>query len=326
MKHAPFAAAALAALLGTSAAARTAWDLSTPWPASNFQAVAAQDFADAVRAATDGEVDITVHMGGEIGVAGSESLAAVETGIVQAADYLLFLQAGEEPLLAMDTLPYLVQGQEEMRLFLKAAGPAFEEIAARHNQKILYYVPWPSPGVYSRSAISTAAEMSGQRIRAFNPASFAFLGKLGAAPLEMPWGDVAPALAAGTIDGVATSTSSGVDGKLWEFTSHFNPLNWSTSTDVVTVNLDAWNALTEEQRSTIEALAAKMQPEFWALSAAEDEGKTEILQQNGITVSEADDSLKALMASGGREMWAAFVARVPEAGPIIDAYAAEAGK
>lgn len=320
-------AAGVALAIGTGAAlAETKWDLSTAWPASNFHAKNAMAFADAVREATDGSVDITVHVSGEIGVKITEKLSAVETGIVQMADMLLFLQAGEEPLLSMDTLPYLIQGQDEMKAFLEVASPVFDDIAAKHNQKILYYVPWPSPGVYSKEAIVSADDMAGQRIRAFNAASFEFLEKLGAAPLEMPWGDVAAAAAAGTIDGAATSSSSGVDGKLWQFTDHFNPLNWSTSTDAVTVNLDAWNALSDSERKTIEGLANKMEAEFWAVSAAEDDGKVAILEENGMTVSAADASLQAKMAEAGKAMWDDYVAKNPDAKPIIDAYSAKLGK
>ncbi|WP_181409863.1 TRAP transporter substrate-binding protein [Martelella alba] len=319
------AAGALTLTFAQAASAAT-WDFSTPWPDTNFQAKAAKQFADAVREATDGEVDISVLSAGSIGVSGSESMAAVESGIVQMADYLLFLQAGEEPLLAIDTLPYLIQGQDEMAAFLKVAGPAFDQIAEKHNQKILYYVPWPSPGLYSRTKITTDEELKGQRIRAFNPASFTFLTKLGAAPLEMPWGDVVPALAAGTIDGVATSTSSGVDGKLWDTTSFFNPLQWSTSTDVVTVSLDAWNSLSADEQQAIEDVVAKLEPEFWAMSAAEDQGKTEILVENGITVTEADPSMRQAMSDSGHAMWDEFIAKVPEAGPIIDTYKASAAK
>ncbi len=330
MKHfKSIIATSICLTLGTGMAlAETKWDMSTAWPAGNFHAKNAMTFADAVREATDGSVDITVHVGGEIGVKVTEKMSAVETGVVQMADMLLFLQAGSsaEPLLSMDTLPYLIQGQEEMKAFLEVAGPVFDKIAADHNQKILYYVPWPSPGVYSKQAIVSANDMSGQRIRAFNAASYEFLEKLGAAPLEMPWGDVAAAAAAGTIDGAATSSSSGVDGKLWQFTDHFNPLNWSTSTDAVTVNLDAWNALTDQEREVIQGLADKMEAEFWAVSAAEDEGKIAILEQNGMTVSAADDSLKAKMAEAGKSMWADYISKNPDAKPIIDAYSAKLGK
>lgn len=320
------AAASFLALTAGVSLAETKIDFSSPWPENNFSAISARKFADAVNEATAGDVAITVHQASEIGVTGSGSMSAVEDGVVQMASYLLFLQAGEEPLLAIDTLPFLIRGQEEVKAFLEVAAPAYEKIAERHNQKFLYYVPWPSPGVYSRKEITSVEDMKGARIRAFNPASFQFLSLMGAAPLEMPWGDVASALAAGTIDGVATSTSSGVDGKLWDLTTHFSPMKWSTSTDVVAINLDTWNEISPENQAKIEALAAEMQAEFWALSAAEDDTKGAILAENGLKITEANEGLLKLMAESGRTMWDEFVARVPEAGPIIEAYTAKVGK
>ncbi len=310
----------------SGAAAETKWDLSTAWGANNFHAQSAIAFADAVREGTNGSVDITVHLSGEIGVKITEKLSSVENGIIQMADMLLFLQAGEAPFLGVDTLPYLIQGQEEMKTWLEVAGPKYDEIFAAHNQKVLYYVPWPSPGVYTKEAVVSADDMNGQRIRAFNATSFEFLNRLGAAPVELPFGELAAAVAAGTVDGAATSTSTGANSKLYQFTSHFNPLNWSMSPDAVTVNLDAWNALSDEERTVIEGLADKMEADFWAASAAEDEAKTAVLVENGMTVSKADDSLKAKMADAGKAMWADFFAKVPEAKSVVEAYAAKVGK
>ena len=301
------AATAAVAISATGAFAQAKWDLSTAWGASNFHAQNAVKFADAVREATDGSVDITVHVSGEIGVKINEKLSAVENGVVQMADMLLFLQAGEAPFLGVDTLPYLIQGPDEMKTWLEIAGPKYDEIFAKHNQKVLYYVPWPSPGIYTKKPVVSADDISGQRIRAFNATSFEFLEKLGAAPVELPFGELAAAVAAGTVDGAATSTSTGVNSKLYQFTEHFNPLNWSTSPDAVTVNLDAWNALSEEEREIIEALATQMQDEFWAVSAEEDSSKAGILEENGMTISSADDSLNAKMAEAGKSMWGDFL-------------------
>ncbi|MDU8912546.1 TRAP transporter substrate-binding protein [Aestuariicoccus sp. MJ-SS9] len=321
-----FAAGTALALSGGVASAQTQWVLSTAWGANNFHVESAVAFADAVREATDGSVDITVHPSGELGVGATEKLSSVENGIIQMADMLLFLQAGEAPFLGIDTLPYLIQGQDEMKTWLDVAGPTYDAIFAEHNQKVLYYVPWPSPGIYTRQAVVSADDIAGQRIRAFNATSFEFLERLGAAPVELPFGELAAAVAAGTVDGAATSTSTGANSKLYQFTDHFNPLNWSMSPDAVTVNLDAWNALTDEERATIEALADEMEAEFWAVSAAEDQAKTAILVENGMTVSTADDSLTAKMAEAGKAMWADFFAKVPEAEAVVDAYAAEVGK
>jgi len=323
----PLLAAAVALSLYTGVAhAENKWDLSTAWGADNFHAQSAQKFADAVREATDGSVDITVHLSGEIGVKISEKLSAVENGIVQMADMLLFLQAGEAPLLGIDTLPYLIQGQDEMKTWLEVAGPQYDEIFAKHNQKVLYYVPWPSPGIYTKNAVVSVDDIAGQRIRAFNATSFEFLEKLGAAPVELPFGELAAAVAAGTVDGAATSTSTGVNSKLYQFTKHFNPLNWSTSPDAVTVNLDAWNALSDDERNAIEALAEKMEAEFWAVSAEEDSSKTAVLVENGMTVSSADDSLNGKMAEAGKSMWASFFENVPEAEALVKEYAEKVGK
>jgi len=168
--------------------------------------------------------------------------------------------------------------------------------------------------------------MNGQRIRAFNATSFTFLEKMGAAPVELPFEELATAVAAGTVDGAATSTSTGANSKLYQFTDHFNPLNWSMSPDAVTVNLDAWNALTETERATIQRLADEMEADFWAASAAEDDAKTAILVENGMTVSMADESLQAKMAEAGKSMWADFYIDVPEAQAVVEAYAAEMDK
>ena len=313
-------------LCATSVTAQTQWDLSTAWGANNFHSESAIAFADAVRAETDGSVDITVHLSGELGVGITEKLSAVENGIVQMADMLLFLQAGEAPFLGVDTLPYLIQGQDEMRTWLEVAGPTYDEIFAQHNQRVLYYVPWPSPGVYTTEAVVSADDLEGQRIRAFNATSFEFLERLGAAPVELPFGELAAAVAAGTVDGAATSTSTGANSRLYQFMDHFNPLNWSMSPDAVTVNLDAWNALTEEERDIIQGLADEMEADFWAASAAEDATQTAVLVENGMAISTADDTLTAAMADAGRAMWDDFFERVPDAQPVVEAYAEEVGK
>ncbi len=100
----------------------------------------------------------------------------------------------------------------------------------------------------------------------------------------------------------------------------------SMSPDAVTVNLDAWNALSDEERTIIGNLADEMEAECWAVSAEEDSSKTKVLVDNGMTVTQADDSLTAKMAEAGQAMWATFFETVPEAQSVVEAYAAKVGK
>ena len=58
--------------------------------------------------ATDGAVEIAVKAGGQLGFKGPEQLRAVRDGLVPMADVLNIQQVGDEPLLGIEGIPFLV--------------------------------------------------------------------------------------------------------------------------------------------------------------------------------------------------------------------------
>ena len=320
-------AACLAAGFATAPALAVDWDMPMAWPANNFHVKNAERFAAEVRAATGGEVDITVHPGGALGFKGPEMLKSVRDGLVPIGDILLNQQVGDAPFLGIESIPYLASGYKEIKALHEFSRPVYDEIAAEFNQKILYMVPWPGQSVYSKNEIVTLDDLAGLAIRVVDKNGLDYMRALGAAPRQMPWGDVVPALASGAISGVTTSSSSGVDGKFWEFMGFMSRFNWQSASNMVTVNLDAWNALTAEHRAAIEQVAATLEPDFWAVSKNEDELKLAELATNGMKVSEPSPELKAALLQKALPMWDAFIAEVGEpAGSVIAAYRAEVGK
>ena len=317
-----FAIAAACALgLGVSTAlAETAWDMSVVWPEGNFHTQNALAFAEAVKEATNGEVVITVHSGGALGIKGPEGMAAVRDGLVPIADILLNQQVGEAPILGIETLPYLAPTMPDLALLHKFYRPKLEEVAESMNQKLLYMVPWPGQAVFAPNPINSLDDIKGLTIRVVDANGSSFFEALGATPVQMPWGEVVPSLAAGTIKGVTTSSSSGVDGAFWEFTKHMSTFNWQASSNAVMVNLDAWNALEPETRAAIEATAARMEGQFWLNSKAEDAKKLAILQEHGIEITQPSPELRAALLEKAKPLWDDFKARVPDAAPYVDAY------
>ncbi|CAM3647919.1 TRAP transporter substrate-binding protein [Paracoccus yeei] len=314
-------AAACALGLGVSAAlAETAWDMSVVWPEGNFHTQNALAFAEAVKEATEGEVVITVHSGGALGIKGPEGMAAVRDGLVPIADILLNQQVGEAPILGIETLPYLAPTMPDLALLHKFYRPELEEVAESMNQKLLYMVPWPGQAVFAPNPINSLDDIKGLTIRVVDANGSSFFEALGATPVQMPWGEVVPSLAAGTIKGVTTSSSSGVDGAFWEFTKHMSTFNWQASSNAVMVNLDAWNALEPETRAAIEATAARMEGQFWLNSKAEDAKKLAILQEHGIEITQPSPELRAALLEKAKPLWDDFKARVPDAAPYVDAY------
>ena len=322
------AAAALAALaLAAPALAQERWDMSYAWPEGNFHVQNGMRFAEEVAEATDGRVEITVHPGGALGLEGPEAMAAVRDGLVPIAEYSFEQQNGEVPFASLGAMPGLAMGYDETATLLEIMRPRMEEIFADYNQKLLYVVPWPGQAVYAKEPIESVADLEGYKLRAANARAVEFFEALDATPILLPWAEVVPSLASGVIDGVSTSSSSGVDGQFWEFMSHMSRFDWANPLSVVTVNLDAWNVLSGEDQAAIEALIADLEPQFWEVSKAEDERNLETLREAGMVVSEPSEEMRAQIAAASEAIWAEFLDQAGEpARSVVEEYRAAVGK
>ena len=319
--------AAVSALIALPASAKTVWDMSLAWPDGNFHTANAKVFAAKVKEATGGEVEIVIHPGGELGIKGPEGMIAVRDGIVPMADILMNQQVGEDKYFGIESLPYLAAGYDEAAVLHKYFRPGIDKRAKKYNQKILFVVPWPGQAVFSKHEIKTLADLKGFKLRVVDKNGHNFFTRLGAAPLQLPWGEVVPSLASGVIEGVTTSSSSGVDGKFWEFLGFMNSFNWQSSSNMINVNLDAWAELSPENQAKIEKLGKEMQPVFWQNSKDEDAKKIAILKEHGVKVTAPSPELKKDLVKVGEQMWADFVADAgEEAAATIAAYRKDIGK
>ena len=98
-------ALALACAWGT-AQSQTKWDLPTPYVDGEFHTQNIRTFADEVKKATGGQVDIVVHSGQSL-IKHPDMLRAVSTGQVNIAEFLLGQFGNEDPVFAADNLPFI---------------------------------------------------------------------------------------------------------------------------------------------------------------------------------------------------------------------------
>lgn len=318
------AALAGAAMLTCSmpAFAQTTLNLSDVLPETNFMVTNAIKFADEVSAATDGQVIISVKAGGSLGFKGPDQLTAVRDGLVEMADINISQQVGVNPLFGVEGVPFLISSMDELKAYHAFVRPAFETLAAKNNQKILYMVPSPAQYVYLKVEVDGIEDFAGIPVRGADKNTVDIISAMGMAGVAMPWGELIPALASGRVEGVATSATSGVDGKFWEFMKYIYPTNHTWGSNMVTINLDAWNKLTPEQQAAIEEVAARLEPEFWEVSRQGDIASIKTMTENGMELREISPDLKAAMVERALALQADFVARVPEAGPIVEQYKA----
>lgn len=259
------------------------WDANSVWPPNNHHTIGLEEFAKMVAERTEGNLEIVVHSGGALGYKGPELLKAVRDGLVPVSDMLTSGVAGDEPLYTIPTLPFLVRGFKEGKLLTDICRPYFDEVAEKKwKQKILYIAPWPAAGIWTQKEIKAVADMKGLKTRTYDKNGALVMKAVEATPYPLPFSEVYSSLATGLIDSVLTSTPTGVDGKFWEVLKYFQRIDITLATDLVTVNLKAFNKLSPEMQQIVLEAAKEMEKIMWARVEELDLQKEKMCNDNGI--------------------------------------------
>lgn len=302
-------------------------NLAEPLPDGNFMVTANKQFADAVAAATNNDVQIVIHAGGGLGFNGPDLLRSVRDGLVPMANMAGVQQNGEDSIFDVEGLPFLVNDQEELAKLHVHLRPVFDEVAARYNQKFLYFVPTPAQYLYTKIEVDSLNGLAGLQTRGGDKSTVDIVTALGMAGIFLPWGELVPALASGRVDAVVTSATSAVDGRFWEFLKYIYVVNGTGLSHIVSINLDTWNQISPENQAKIEELAATMQPEFWALSKAQGDNAVKVLQDNGMILVDYPQEMRDDILERTRPLLDSKLAQMPDANKaIVDAYLTEVGR
>jgi len=266
----------------TPVLAKTVWNANSVWPPKNLHSVGLTDFAEKVKTATNGDLEMVVSTGGALGYKGPDLLKAVRDGLVPVSDMLISGVAGDEKSFQIVTLPFLVRNFDELRLLLDISRPYFDKSAQKWGQKILYVAPWPGAGLWTKKKITTLEELKGLKTRTYDKNGALVMEAVGATPFALPFSEVYTSLQTGLIDSVMTSTPTAVDGKFWEVLKYFEPLNITIATNMVTVNLKAFNKLPKAQQDALVKIGREMEGTMWANVKTWDKEQEAISNKNGI--------------------------------------------
>lgn len=315
------AAVALTAAIGT-AQAETNWDMPTPYGDSNFHTVNINQFADDIREATDGELNITVHSGGSL-IKHPEIKNSVRRGLVPIGELIMSRLANEDPLFEVDSVPYLASNYDEAWKLWQASREVLAERLEEQRLKLLFAVPWPPQGIYTKFPVETGEELQGVKMRAYNKSSERLAELFGAVPTQVEVPDIPTAFGTGRVDAMITSPSTGANTRAWDYLSHFNHAQLWLPKNMVIVNTRAFEGLPESVQNAIETAAAEAEKRGWEASKAETSAKIKIMEENGIVVSEPSEALVKRLKEVGATMEQEWLERAGEDGKaLVEAYRA----
>jgi len=310
----------LAATSAATAAAQTQWNLASAYPPTNFHTENLAQFADDIRTATNGALDITLHPNATLFKA-PEIKRAVQTGQAQAGEVLISLHENEEPIYGIDVVPFLATSYEESRKLWEASRPLIEEKLAAQGLKLLYAVPWPPQGIFAKQPINTVEDLKGAKWRAYNVGTTRIAELVGAQPVTVQAADLPQALATGVVNAFMTSGATGVDSKVWETMTHYYDTQAWIPKNVVFVNQDAFDALTPEQQKAVLDAAAAAEERGWRVSQEKTQEYLKTLADNGMTVQPPGPELAEGLKKIGEQLTADWLKNAGEEGQaVLDAY------
>lgn len=309
-----------AAMVALAAQAQTKWDLPAAYPATNFHTENLVQFANDIDKASGGKLKITVHPNASLFKA-PEIKRAVQGGQAQIGEVLLVNFQNEWQIFGADGIPFLADSYDEAVKLWKIQRPIMEKKLAEQGMMVLYAVPWPPQGVYSKKPLNSAADLKGMKWRAYSPATSRIAELVGAQPVTVQAAEVSQAFATGVTESMMSSGSTGADAKLHEHVKYWYDTQAWLPKNAVLVNRAAFNALDKSTQDAMLKAAADAEVRGLAMSKKANGDSLNILKNGGMQILPPSPQLKADMKKVGEVLLKEWMDKAgPEGKQLVDAF------
>lgn len=312
------AAAAVAIAAASLGIAKTTWNLPAGYPDGNFHTQNLRWFADEVRKATDGELEIVVHANASLFKL-PDIKRAVQTGQVPIGEVLLSLHGNEDALFEADMIPFMAVGFDNSRKLYGVQKPLLEKKLGSQGMRMLYAVGWPGNGIFSKVPMESLDAFKGAKFRAYNAVTSRLAEELGAQPTTVQVPELSQAFMTGIATTMIASPQIGVDTKAWEFLTTFYDYNAMHPKNAVLVNERSFNRLTPQVQAALLKAAAQAETRGWEQAQQASTAAVETLAKNGIKVVKPNPQMQAGFERVSNKIIEDWASRTGEDGRKIQA-------
>ena len=278
------------------------WDMALAYGASNFHSANAAEFAKNVSEKSGGKLTIVTHPGGSL-FKGGEIFRAVRTGQAQIGERFMSALGKEDPLLEIDSQPFLATSYSDAMKLYKASKPEIIKGLEEKGLVFLYAVPWPAQGLYSKKEINSVSDLKGLKFRAYNSATIRIAELTGMAPTKIEAAEISQAFSTGAVESMITSPTTGKNKKIWENgVKYFYDIAAWFPKNMVIVHRGAWNKLDSATQELIMKEAAVAERKGWDLSKKGNVADKKALSNAGMKVGKVNSALQKHFQKVGATM------------------------
>ncbi len=289
-------------ILSINIAIAEKWDMALAYGAGNFHSANATEFAKNVTEKSGGKLTIVTHPGGSL-FKGGEIFRAVRTGQAQIGERFMSALGKEDPLLEVDSQPFLATSYDDAMKLYNASKPEIVKGLDGKGLVFLYAVPWPAQGLYSKKAINSVSDLKGLKFRAYNSATIRIAELTGMAPTKIEAAEISQAFSTGAVESMITSPTTGKNSKIWENgVGYFYDIAAWFPKNMVIVNKDAWNKLDSATKKLVMSEAAAAEKKGWELSKKGNVADKKALADAGMKVGKVNSALEKHFQKVGATM------------------------
>jgi len=298
--------------------------MANEYPATSIQGEADARFAREVAERSGTRIQVTNQYDAASGFKSKDMVDAVSKGTVPIANAYMGALGGIDPVFLLPSLPFLASTPEQAQVLAQIARPAYEAVLEKHNQKLLFLSPWPAAGLWANKSIATVPALRGLRVRTADANGVAVFKAAGAVPVQISFADALPQLKAGQLDAVLSSGDGGAGQRLMETLTHFTQIDYAVTMSVVTLNMDAWNALDDDLQRAVEAAASIVEARQWEILKTRVAANYAAMRAANVTITtELTPEYRAALQKAGQGVvsdWARAMG--PAGADILTAYRA----
>ena len=289
-------------ILSINIAIAEIWDMALAYGAGNFHSANATEFAKNVTEKSGGKLTIVTHPGGSL-FKGGEIFRAVRTGQAQIGERFMSALGKEDPLLEVDSQPFLATSYDDAMKLYNASKPEIVKGLDGKGLVFLYAVPWPAQGLYSKKAINSVSDLKGLKFRAYNSATIRIAELTGMSPTKIEAAEISQAFSTGAVESMITSPTTGKNSKIWENgVGYFYDIAAWFPKNMVIVNKDAWNKLDSATKKLVMSEAAVAEKKGWELSKKGNVADKKALADAGMKVGKVNSALEKHFQKVGATM------------------------
>lgn len=227
-------------------------------------------FRDLVKERTNGQVELQIFPGGQLG--GEREVAeGMRLGSIQGADSTLAALSSWVPEGQIFDLPFIFRDLAQVEAVTDGPiGERYKPLYRANGFELLSYITYGARNVVAREAILTPADAKGKKIRVLqSPLHIAIWKQLGANPTAIPITETYAALSTGVVD-FMDMTKDGFEAlRLYEVAPHFVETGHIWSLGGIVFSQRFWQRLSPEQRTVFQTTANEMAKYFNRIQQAE---------------------------------------------------------